>query len=583
MAEEVLIKVITDTSAVEGDLQKTKDEVDKVKNAVKDTGKEADKAKTMVGGLGSKIDSMTGGAITGFRSMLGMIRAQIAAMGILKTAIIATGIGALLIAFTTLFSYLTKTEEGAQKLKVVMAQVGAVMDIVFDRLVAYYTMLYKALTFDFEGAAVAAKEAFSGLGDELSREVGLAGELTTELKRIEDAEEDLALARSEQNKQLAAKRELLLDENLSLADKKRILKEVSDAEEILNKKELKNAQDRVNALEKQIKLKKKPSEAEADAVEAAKIRVNELETESTARQIKLGKQISGFNKQSAAEQSERVKAATAEADAAAEKTRLQKEAARAAEIKFYEDLAKLQADDAKRLEDGLISQYEKDWQAAYDYYADLIVLAEKYNLSKAEIDALRAKQTEATLKVETDANQSALDKQDEANKIAADKALATENALQDAKQALVNATFGLLTELASQNADHARDIAIAQTIWNMGVGIVGALTSPEGWLTGLGAANWINAAAVAATGVAQLASINRTSLGGGNTPDANVTAPVSAGATSAASALQGSQTQQLSEIINRQNMNPTRAYVVSTEVTSQQALDRRIRSNALFG
>jgi hypothetical protein len=482
------------------------------------------------------------------------------------------------VAFTTLFSYLTKTEEGAQKLKVVMAQAGAVIDIVFDRLIAYYTMLYKALTFDFEGAAVAAKEAFSGFGDELAREVKLAGDLTQQLYLIEEAEEDLQVARAKQNKTLAEKRELLQDENLSIAEKKRILQEVSDAEDVLNNKEIANAQALVDALEKQRSLKKMASNEDNDAIDAANIKLLDLQTQSSQKQIRLKKQINAYDKQAASEAEDRRKEKNAKDEADAEKERVRKAEALAAERKFYEDLAKLQTDDAKRLEDGLISQYEKDWQAAYDYYADLIVLAEKYNLSKAEIDALRAKQTEATLKVETDANQGALDKQAADKAIADAKIKAYDEQTAANKQALAQTTFAVLGALAKDNADAAKAVAVAETIWNTATAIMKTLATGGGFAIPL-------AVSIGAMGAVQLANILKTEVGGGGGESSitQPTAPVSAGATSAANALQGSQTQQISSIINRQNLNPQRAYVVSTEVTSQQALDRRVRANALFG
>lgn len=115
---------------------------------------------------------------------------------ILKVALISTGIGALVVALGSLVAYLTKTQEGSEKLSKIMAQIGAVVDVVIDRVAKLGGALVKLFTGDFKGAWEDTKDAFAGIGDEMNREVKLAGELKQKLIEIEKQEVSLNAQRA---------------------------------------------------------------------------------------------------------------------------------------------------------------------------------------------------------------------------------------------------------------------------------------------------------------------------------------------------------------------------------------------------
>ena len=115
---------------------------------------------------------------------------------VLKVALISTGIGAIVVALGSLVAYLTKTQEGSEKLSRVMAQIGAVVDVVIDRVSKLGGALVKLFTGDFKGAWQDTKDAFTGIGDEMSREVKLAGELKQQLIEIEKQEVSLNAQRA---------------------------------------------------------------------------------------------------------------------------------------------------------------------------------------------------------------------------------------------------------------------------------------------------------------------------------------------------------------------------------------------------
>ena len=147
-------------------------------------------------------------------------------------------------------------------------------------------------------------------------------------------------------------------------------------------------------------------------------------------------------------------------------------------------------------------------------------------------------------------------------------------AKEEAQIAAADGAFSAINALAKEGSKAAKGIAVAETIWNTAKAIMGFLSAqPAGpW-------NWIQAAAVAAMGAVQISNILKTdpenSEGGGTVP--SVSAP---SVNTSISALESSPSAQLA---NNRNAQPTRAFVVSSDVTTQQSLDRRILANATFG
>lgn len=101
-------------------------------------------------GLGSLAAGRTGQAIGGLQSALG---GATQAAGTLKSAfgsfqslLVAGPIGLLLLAFGAIVTYLTQTQEGANKLKVVMAALGAVVNVLVSGIAQFGRLLVDALT-----------------------------------------------------------------------------------------------------------------------------------------------------------------------------------------------------------------------------------------------------------------------------------------------------------------------------------------------------------------------------------------------------------------------------------------------------
>jgi len=109
--------------------------------------------KSTGAGIGA-LDKFSGGAVTAFRGIISGARNAIVAMTTLKGAIISTGIGALVVAVGSLYAYFSKTEEGAQKLRIAMA----VLEVVVDTLIDVFVELGEKAVAAFEEPKKAVKE-----------------------------------------------------------------------------------------------------------------------------------------------------------------------------------------------------------------------------------------------------------------------------------------------------------------------------------------------------------------------------------------------------------------------------------------
>ena len=80
------------------------------------------------------IDQKTGGLISSIGGMTKSVGSATKGFGAMKIAIIGTGIGALLIALTSLGAAFTSTEEGQNKFNKIMGIIGATVSVFTDRL-----------------------------------------------------------------------------------------------------------------------------------------------------------------------------------------------------------------------------------------------------------------------------------------------------------------------------------------------------------------------------------------------------------------------------------------------------------------
>ena len=166
------------------------------------------------------------------------------------------------------------------------------------------------------------------------------------------------------------------------------------------------------------------------------------------------------------------------------------------------------------------------------------------------------------------------------------EATAQENArdkeIADAKVAAVSGALGSIANLVGQNSGFGKAIAITQAIIDTYAGATKALG--QGGIFG-----FVGAASVIAAGLANVKTITSTkqpqppsfAKGGGG---ASAAIPAAASAAPPAFNVVGASTEsQLAQTIATAQQKPVRAYVVSTDMSSQQALDRKTANQATLG
>ena len=120
MAEKIEVQLLVDTKT-------SQKNVENLNKDLKDT--EAD-----LSGIEDAGDKMTGGLISGFKGAKKGVTGMIAGLKTMKGAIIATGVGALVIAVTSLTAAFTNTEEGQNKFAKLMGVIGALTGNLVDLL-----------------------------------------------------------------------------------------------------------------------------------------------------------------------------------------------------------------------------------------------------------------------------------------------------------------------------------------------------------------------------------------------------------------------------------------------------------------
>jgi hypothetical protein len=403
------------------------------------------------------------------------------------------------------------------------------------------------------------KGAFTGIGDEIEREATAAANLRKELQLVADAERELNKNRALQNRLIADAKLRINDENLSYQDRLKALEEVRKAEIKLSKDEEALAKRKYEAIVAQNALSDSSKEA-LDAEAAAFITLQNAQVASLAKQKELFDQEKSLRDRQKAEQ----KAAQAEA------AQRQKERAEQAQKEFDDWLA-LEIKKAETAEANAKFVKDKEEKAKAD--------AEKKFQDWLKIETEKAEIAQANAKFVADREEKARQEKEKADKKASDAAIALKKAEFDAEMELlqsISGAFKNLANIAGEQTAAGKALAIASTIIDTYMGATKALAAGAGTPVG-----YINAAAIVATGLANLRTITAVQVPNGGNAGATASTPMMPSGPSVG-IIQGqmSQTSQLQAELNSQMRRPTRAYVVGQNVTTQQSLDRHILENA---
>lgn len=247
-----------------------------------------------------------------------------------------------------------------------------------------------------------------------------------------------------------------------------------------------------------------------------------------------------------------------------EKARLEKERA---------DKEKADADADKKAEEKIKSDAEK-----------AIALDEEIKQAQLDIEEFSIKKAEEKTEREDaeSANRIAriIYESDEEKRLA-DEKINLENQVKDAKLDIANQTLSLIGTFAKKGSKLAKGVAVAQATMSTYQGITNAFSAPSTVPEPFGMALRIaNASVIGASGFANVKNIMSTNESGtGGSGQSSGAPSVSA---PSFNLVQGTGTNQIAQGLSQQGA-PIKAYVVSSDVSTSQSLDRNIVSEASLG
>ena len=213
-------------------------------------------------------------------------------------------------------------------------------------------------------------------------------------------------------------------------------------------------------------------------------------------------------------------------------------------------------------------KYQKEVEAAEGQYYLLEALKEQNKKNEADIEA----------KYDAEAVKKRKDFQNQIKDVVLDAASATISNLMS-----LNEVYDKNDEAAAKRAfERNKSLQIVQAIINTAGGIMGQLNVPQDQLTG---ANWVKAAVIATTGAVQIATISAQQFNGGRASAGGTSpkAPAAPQVSPSFNIVGQSGTNQLLQGIAGQFGQPLRAYVVGSDVTSSQEMERKRIKTATFG
>lgn len=530
MGKKIVIELEVNNDAAIQDLDEVKKGFKKVIDEQGKQTKATEESTKATSKLGDKLDSVTGGAVTKFRNLTSGVKKSTTGFKALRIAIAATGIGLLVTTIAALVANLQNSEAGFNRVQKVMKQLGVVAGNVTDIFYSLGTALFSLVTGDFEQMNKSFEEAtnrIKNFGDETEREIKLQGDLADKQAELVKLERDLVVERSEANRKRADLLEKAADkENFTASQRIQFLKEAGKVDEDITNKEIAAAKIRLQIREQENTLSESSAE---DLNEEARLKASliDLETQRLTKQKTVTAQITSALREEQTEINAVVKA-------------------RQDEIKTFQE----QQDELNNILEGAVTR-RTDMQLKGDNdVANNLRKLQSLKASNAEEDVAITQLTEQQ------------------------------------KMGIIGNAMGSIAQLLGENSAAGKAAAISQAVINSYLGFTEVLKTPSTLPQPFATIEKIaSAGSILASGLAtvkQITAVKTPTLGKAVSGGGRGASPQAPQAPSF-NVVGASSTSQLAETIAGQEKQPVKAYVVSDDVSTQQALDRNIVKGASIG
>jgi hypothetical protein len=270
-----------------------------VKSNIGDVSKDASSLAGEFKVMGVSLNSVK----AGFTSVAKTAKASFATI---KAGIMSTGIGALLIAVTSLISYFTNTKRGADKLAQTFTAMGAVVDVLTDRLSKVGEAISYVFSGEFRKAGEALKGTFAGITEEIKEEVAAMVELTKRTQALRDADNEFMVQKAKTRQEIEKARLIAEDETKSAAERLENLKKALELEAETTEKEIALARERMAIQQEEMALSENLVEDEAELARL-KTEIIEKETASIKMRRRVVTEVNSLEREILAEEKARAK------------------------------------------------------------------------------------------------------------------------------------------------------------------------------------------------------------------------------------------------------------------------------------
>ena len=188
MADKLILEFQAKTDDLDKRLKAVEGSVGNVGKTSKKVASDMTKDLEGVKDVASQISPEFGRAASAMGALTGGVGKVVTAMKTLRGVIIATGIGALVFVIASISTAVSRLQPVMDAFGRVTAGVGAAIDVVLDRVAKFGQGLVSIAQGNLSQGIDQIKASFSGLGDEMEREIEIAVRLKKEMQDFEKAQ-----------------------------------------------------------------------------------------------------------------------------------------------------------------------------------------------------------------------------------------------------------------------------------------------------------------------------------------------------------------------------------------------------------
>ena len=225
----------------------------------------------------------------------------------ITAGILSTGIGALLIAVGSLFTWFNRTKKGAETLQKILAGLGAVVGVLADRFVSFGKALRSLFMLELDDAMTHLKNTVQDLGKELQEEVALTLQLKQAAVDLADAQRKLNVEMAQRRAQIEELKLKADDLNLTEEERIKALNDAADIERNLMSERIANAEEAVRIQTEQMSMSDDLA-ADLDELAAREIELANIRRESNRMQRTLQRKLNAIQRQAEAKEEARHRA-----------------------------------------------------------------------------------------------------------------------------------------------------------------------------------------------------------------------------------------------------------------------------------